>query len=67
MTKPPSDSKRIDVGATELRAKLAHYLTCAGFYGKQVIVSKPGLPEPFAVVISYKEFQRLSQRFAKVA
>lgn len=62
MTKPSSDSKRIEVGATELRQNLAKYLTCAGYYGGRVLVTRPGVPKPVAVIISYDEFARLTTR-----
>lgn len=62
MTNSKPDRKRIDVGATELRQRIAYYLTRAAFEGERVVISRQGVPDPIAVLISFDEYARLTTK-----
>ena len=59
MPNPKPDRKRVDVGSTELRQRIAYYLNRAAFDGERVVISRQGVPTPIAVLLSYSEFRRL--------
>lgn len=58
------DRKRVDVGSTELRQRIALYLNRAAFDGERVVISRQGHLDPIAVLISYDEYARLTKRVA---
>lgn len=62
MPNPKPDRKRVDVGSTELRQRIAHFLNRAAFEGDRVVVSRQGNPKPIAVLLSYEEYARLTAR-----
>lgn len=61
------DRKRVDVGSTELRQRIAHYLNCAAFDGNRVVISRQGHMDPIAVLISYDEFSKLTGKKSATA
>lgn len=64
MTNTRSNRKRIEVGATELRQHIARHLNAVVIDGAQVVISRQGHPEPIAVLLSHKEFERLTAKSA---
>lgn len=59
MPKPKQNRKRVEVGSTEFRQKIAAYLNSAAFDGNDVLVSREGIPTPIVAVIRYADYQRL--------
>lgn len=59
MTNTKANRKRIAVGATELRQNIARYLNGVVVDGHQVVISRQGFPEPIAVLLSHREYERL--------
>ena len=62
MTNTKSNRKRIEVGATELRQNIARHLNAVVIDGAQVVISRQGYDEPIAVMLSHKEFMRLTAK-----
>lgn len=60
MPKPKPIRKRVEVGSTEFRQKIAAHINAAAFDGKDVLVSREGIPTPIVAVISYAEYERLT-------
>jgi prevent-host-death family protein len=64
MPKSTQNRKRLDVGSTELRQRIAYYLSRAAFEGDRVVITRQGVPTPIAVLISYEEYDRLTRKVA---
>jgi prevent-host-death family protein len=64
MPTPKLNRKRIEVGSTEFRQRIALYVNRAAFDNESVIVSRAGVPTPIAVLISYREYERLTGKSA---